>query len=210
MTSADLLRAADLASFLSWVVTYALIVRRGFLDGRSGVPLLALASGISWEILYGVVRPTPGFPFFVVPVWLAVDAAVVTQYLRFGLAGPDRLGFLVRCAAAAAGAFALQYTFARDFGDQDGAYLGFAVNVVMSLAFLDMLERRGDVRGQSMYIAVAKLAGSAIAVPHAYVLHSALRSLRVLMAIAVAADVTYAVLLHGKLRAQRIRPWARI
>jgi hypothetical protein len=73
-----------------------------------------------------------------------------------------------------------------------------------------MLERRRDVRGQSMYIAMSKLLGSAIAMPHAYALHESLRSLRAFMAVTFVCDVVYAVLLYRQCRAQGIRPWGRL
>jgi hypothetical protein len=204
---------ADLASGFLWAVTYVLVIRRGSLDRTSGMPLAALASALAWELIHAVVRPTPVLPRFVVPVWLAIDAGIVHQYLRYGSDERPRTAeawFYARFAAALAGAFALEYAVILDWGDRDGAYSGFAVNVIMSLAFIAMLERRRDVRGQSMYIALGKLAGSAIAIPHAYVLHGALWSLRAFMAATLIGDVGYAVLLHRRCRAQGIRPWARL
>jgi hypothetical protein len=212
----DLLGAADVASGVLWAVTYALVIRRGFLDKTYGVPLAALVSAIAWEIIFAVVRPTPVLPPFAAPAWLVLDSGILYQYLRYGPAEERRAvpaapaWFYARFAAAAAGAFLLEYSFILDWGDRDGAYSGFAVNVVMSLSFIAMLERRRDVRGQSMYIAVGKLLGSAIAIPHAYVLYGSLASLRAFMGVTFLCDVTYAVLLHRQCRAQRIRPWARL
>jgi hypothetical protein len=205
----------DLASGLLWAVTYVLIVRRGLLDRTCGVPLVALAAAMSWEILYGVVHPTPELPRFVVPVWLALDAGVVYLYLRHAPARgdpsePAPAWFYARFVAAIAGAFAVEAAVVRAFGDRDGAWSGFAVNVVMSLAFVAMLERRRDVRGQSMGIAIGKLAGSALAIPHAWALHGSMASLRAFMATTLLADVAYAARLHRRCRAEGIRPWERL
>ena len=212
----DPFRAADVASSVLWSTTYVLILRRGLLDKTCGVPLLALASAITWEFIFAVVRPTPRLPPFVVPVWLAIDSAILYQYLWYGAAERRRAGgaalatFYATFLAALSGAFGLEYAVIRDWGDGDGDYAGFAVNVVMSLSFLAMLDRRRDVRGQSMYIAMGKLSGSAIAIPHAYTLHGALWSLRAFMAVTFLGDVVYAALLARQCRAQRIRPWARL
>jgi hypothetical protein len=175
-----------------------------------------VAANVAWEILYTVVRRTPALPIFVVPVWLAIDAAILHQYLRYAPArrrraaeaAPARL--YVKVAAAVAVAFVLEYAAVVDWADRDGVCSGFAVNVVFSLACVAMVERRRDVRGQSMYIALAKLAGSAVMIPHAYVLHGALWSLRAFLGVTLLGDVTYAALLHRRLEAQGIRPWGRL
>jgi len=155
-------------------------------------------------------------PRFTVPVWLAVDACVLYQVLRHGPGEARRTGgaapawFFAQAAAALAIAFVLTYTIIVDVDDRDGAWSGFAVNVVMSLALLAMLERRRDVRGQSLYVALAKMAGSVIAMPHALALHGSLVSLRAFMAVTLAGDVAYAALLHRQCRAQGIDPWRRL
>lgn len=200
----DPFQATDVASGILWSATYLLILRRGFLDRTSGVPLLALAAAITWELIFAVVRPTPTLPPFVVPVWLAIDSCLLYQHLRHD--SPVRAVSL----AALAAAFALQYAVVVDLGDVDGVWSGFAVNVVMSLAFLAMLERRRSARGQSMYIAIGKMVGSAITIPHAYALHGSLWSLRAFMGVTLVGDVAYAVLLARQCRGERIRPWARL
>jgi hypothetical protein len=212
----DPLRAADIAFSIVWAGVYVLILRRGRLDRTSGVPLAAVAAALGWEITFGVVRPTLVIPRIVVPAWLALDAGVFYQYLRHaagehGARTPAaRAALYTGIGAVVGGAFGLQYTFARDWGDVDGSYSAYVVNVVMSLSIIAMLLRRRDVRGQSMYIALAKLVGSALGFPHAYVLHPALVSLRALMGVTFLSDVVYAVLLWKQCRAQQIRPWARV
>lgn len=209
MTSAPLLRASDLACFALWAATYLLILRRGFLDRASGMPLGALAPAIAWEAIFGVLRPTRDLPPFAVPAWFALDALLLVQFFRHGLARQrGRAGagwFVARTAAVLAGAFAIEYAATLDAHDADGVVSGFAVNVVMSLAFLAMLERREDLRGQSMGVALTKLGGTAATVPHALAMHGALRSLRTFMVLSLACDVAYAVLLHRAFRRTRER-----
>lgn len=208
--------ASDLASGLLWTLTYALIVRRGFLDRTCGMPLLGLSAAITWELYYGVVHPTAGLPPFVVPVWLAVDALILGQYAWYGAAArrdagmAAQVGFLVSLAAAVAGAFFLQRSLIIRCEDGDGVRSGFAVNVVMSLAFLGRLRTRRDVRGQSLHIALGKLLGSAVTIPHAHALHGSSGWLRVFMAVTLVGDVAYAALLGRRCRALGIRPWARL
>jgi hypothetical protein len=209
-------RVLDVAQGALWALTYVLILRRGFLDKTCGMPLTGLVLASTWEVIFGVLRPTPGLPAFVVLTWLAIDACIVYQYLRYGPVDLQREGrratawFYARFAAVWAGALWLEHAFVLDWGDADGAYLGFFVNALMSLSFITMLERRRDVRGQSMYIAMSKLLGSVVAIPQAYVLYGSLRSLRAFMVVMSACDVAYAVLLYRQCRAQGIRPWGRL
>jgi hypothetical protein len=201
------------ASGALWAIAYVLLFQRGQLDGRSGVPLPALASALAWETTYALVHPTPELPSFVAPLWLSADGLLLWQYLRLGAParpGRARAWFYAGTAAALAGALALALGASLAARDRDGVCSGFAVNVVMSISFVAMARRRRDVRGQSLYSAIAKLGGTASAIPHAAALHGALWSLWALMTTAVAADVAYVALLHARCRASGVPPWERL
>jgi hypothetical protein len=197
-----------------WCATYLLVLRRSALDQVSGMPLPALATAFAWETIYGVVRPTPGLPPLVVPAWLSIDTLLLVQYFRYGAAARRAsrraVAWFAGCTGAALlVALALEYGCIIDTHDRDGVVSGFAVNVVMSLAFLAMLARRPDLRGQSLSIALAKLVGTVATIPHALALHGALLSLRTFVVVTVVADVAYLVLLDRACRARGIRPWTR-
>src|SRR5215208_1235197 len=49
------------------------------------------------------------------------------------------------------------------FDVSDGAYSAFGQNLMMSILFLTMLYSRGTMRGQSVWIAVLKMGGTALA-----------------------------------------------
>jgi hypothetical protein len=210
---ASAMRAGDLLAAVLWCVTYLLVLRRSALDQVSGMPLPALASAFAWETIYAVVRPTVGLPRVVVPAWLSIDALLLVQYLRYGAAAcraRRAVAWFVACTGAAIlVALALEYACIVDTNDRDGVLSGFAVNVVMSLAFLAMLARRRDLGGQSVSIALAKLVGTAATIPHALALHGALFSLRAFAVVTVLSDVAYLVLLDRACRARGIRPWTR-
>jgi hypothetical protein len=204
------LRAGDVLAAVLWCATYLLVLRRSALDQVSGMPLPALAAAFAWETIFGVVRPTLGLPPVVVPAWLSIDALLLVQYVRYGAAvrraNARAVAWFAACTGAAlVVALALEYACILDTGDRDGVVSGFAVNVVMSLAFLAMLAQRPDLRGQSVSIALAKLAGTAATIPHALALHGALWSLRTFVVVTIASDVAYLVLLDRACRARGIR-----
>jgi hypothetical protein len=209
------LRAADVLGGALWCATYILILRRSRIDQAPGIPLAALAPAFAWETIFGVLRPTHALPPAVVPAWLFLDALLLGLYLRHGVAsqrarGGAAAGVVARTAASVLCAGALEWAYVIGAKDRDGATSGFAVNAVMSLAFVDMLHRRRDIRGQSMYVAVAKLAGSAATIPHAIILHGASPSLRVFIALSLLCDAAYAVFLHRACRAVGVHPWSRL
>jgi hypothetical protein len=69
---------------LFWDATYVLMTRRALATKSYGMPLVALAANVSWEIIYVCyVIETPletlGFAF-----WLILDTGIVYTTLRFG------------------------------------------------------------------------------------------------------------------------------
>jgi hypothetical protein len=155
-----------LASGLCWTATYLLIIQRGFADRTYGMPIVALAANLSWEFIFSVVRPDTGVQHIVDIVWLTLDLVIVYTAVRFG---PREFAYLPRPVfyAGFAGTLVLAYlgvdTVCREFDHGNGGYAAFGQNLMMSGLFLAMLASRGGLRGQSLPIAAAKFAGTALA-----------------------------------------------
>lgn len=75
---------------------------------------------------------------------------------------PRRVFYAVFFLALAA-AFGAVLSITVEFGDFDGAYSAFGQNLMMSVLFLSMLYSRRSLRGQSVSIALLKMAGTALA-----------------------------------------------
>lgn len=78
--------------FVLWSLTYILMTRRALATRSSGMPLLALATNVSWEVVYlfYVVESLPemiGFAF-----WLLLDVGLVYSALKFGHIEFERAG----------------------------------------------------------------------------------------------------------------------
>jgi hypothetical protein len=108
---------------------------------------------------------------------------------------------------------ALIYYVSIDTGDRLGMHAAWGANLMMSVMFLSMLERRKDLRGQSFCVALTKCLGTAsVAVGQLqYPIENFPRPLHAILAIAIfAADLTYVVLLYRRMRAldmQPLNPW---
>lgn len=150
---------------LAWLLAYVLVVRRGFLDRTYGMPLAALAANIGNELIFAVVHPAEGLLRWSNFLWAAVDVVIVCQVIRYVPRELPSLGARwsrLTVPLAIAVATVLQLSFIAEFDDYGGAYCIFGINVMMSLCFVQMALARGDRRGQSIPIAVAKLVGTAL------------------------------------------------
>lgn len=166
----SLIDAFGLASGIFWIFTYACVIRRGLLDRTYAMPFLALAMNITWEFLFTFVYPSVGgvLQESINAIWFAADIAILAIFLKYWRSDyPKTLPeayfwpmFVFTFAMVAPIMVATVSVFGRENGSVYTAYID---NLVMSVLFLSMLLRRGDRRGQSMWIAWGKLLGTVTA-----------------------------------------------
>jgi hypothetical protein len=206
---------------LLWMATYVLVIRRGLLERTYGVPMAAICANLSWEFIFAFVYPQIPPYRYVNMAWLALDLVIFYQLLRYWRSELPHLSSLVfyfLLAAGLATAFSLVILISVEFGDTyHGGYAAYGQNLMMSILFIAMLIQRDSVRGQSMYIALAKLFGTAITSLTMYLfVHTAPGPLAgsPLMSFfycaILAFDAIYAVMLYRKCKEQGIAPWSRI
>src|SRR5919206_1646864 len=149
-----------------WTLTYLLIIRQGFLDRTYGMPLAALCANLSWEFNFSFVYPHDLPQRAVNVAWLSFDLVILLQLLGQGprefAALPGRL-FYAMFALALATSFCAVLAVTLEFDDFDGVYSAFGQNLMMSILFIAMLYSRRSLRGQSVWIALSKIAGTALA-----------------------------------------------
>ena len=204
-----------IASGVCWTITYLLIIRRGIIDLTYGMPAAALMANLSWEAIYSFIYPHSMPQLAVDRVWLGFDLLILLQYLRFGptvpkirLAGSFYLQFLLGSAVT----FVIIMLLGHELKDTNGAYAAFGQNLMMSVLFIVMLSQRKSVAGQSIYIAVFKMLGTALASVAFYTQtktysHSPL--LQFLFVAIFAYDVVYIFMLARQLRLQHMKVLAR-
>jgi hypothetical protein len=164
--SAAVSTALAVGSGLCWTLAYLLIIRVGLRERTYGMPLVAFASNISWEFLYSFVRPSHGVQHVINIVWFLLDCAIGYTIARFGA---EEFPYLSRrvfhgCfVALLVLAFPAVDLVGVQFEGGDGVYSAFGMNLMMSALFLAMFAARPAGRGQSVGIATAKLAGTALA-----------------------------------------------
>jgi hypothetical protein len=206
----SLIDAFGLASGIFWIVTYGCVIRQGLLDRTYAMPFLALAMNITWEFLFTFVYPSVGgvMQEVINLIWFAADIAIVAIFLKYWRSDyPKHLPesyfwpmFVLTFAMVTPMMVATVSVFGRDDGS---VYTAFIDNLVMSALFLSLLVRRGDRRGQSMWIAWGKLLGTLTASIAQYLYDPGNVLWLVIYVEILILDVLYVILLS---RAPRYQP----
>lgn len=158
--------ALAVGSGLCWTLAYLLVIRIGLRERTYGMPLVAFAANISWEFIYSFVHPSNGVQHDINIVWFLLDCGIGYTVVRFG---PSEFPYLPRSVfygclvALLALAYPAVYLFGTQFDAGDGVFSAFAMNLMMSALFIAMFTARPAGHGQSVGIATAKLAGTALA-----------------------------------------------
>jgi hypothetical protein len=227
----DYILISNVLSGLAWAVAYFGIAYRGFRDRSFGMPLIPLALNLAWEFLHAVVFPqgTSGVELVVSYVWLVMDVIIATTFIRFGFRhyrdafGLTRTGFFSTTAFTFVAAFLIMGTglpffaqFREFFGNslvQSAYFIAYLQNLVMSAAFIVMLWLRRTSEGQSLWIAVSKMLGTAPTVGIVYltVYHPAdWYFMAAIIGVTFVLDVAYCVMIHRRLRQEGRNPLTRL
>ncbi|ARV57256.1 hypothetical protein BZZ01_00205 [Nostocales cyanobacterium HT-58-2] len=151
-----------------WLVTYIGIIWRGFKDRSLGMPLVALSANIAWEFLFAFIYiPERQLLHYATITWLFFDIPIVLQCFLYGAYDTHsqfmKKNFRLIFIAAIAICFVILFNLIPELKDTRGVYSGYGQNLMMSILFVDMILRRDDIRGQSLYIATTKLFGTLFA-----------------------------------------------
>lgn len=207
-------QAMSVASGGCWMVAYALIIRRGWLDRSYGMPLVAVCVNISWEFIFTFLIPHEVPQSYINAGWLVLDLFILGQLLVFWRSDFRRLDELVFypfVIAALLASLGLIYTMAAEF-DTCGAYSAFGQNFLMSILFMIMLFQRNSLVGQSVYIGLVKLAGSGLASLGAWMfvpLAQQSAVLRYLFVVILLFDLSYVAAICYVGRKQHVPVWRR-
>jgi hypothetical protein len=197
-----------------WGTCYLLIIRRSFKDSVYGMPLLPLCANLSYEFIFGILHPDqPPLNYFNI-TWFLIDLVIAFQYLRYGkkefttYLSPRWFApaFLLTLATA----FAAILTFTYDTGDWQGNYTAWADQLLISTSFIYLLVRRRSVAGQSLYIALSRMAGTLSIIPATYILAPGSKFLAFTYVAFLVFDSIYVTLLIRQYRHEGISLWRRL
>jgi hypothetical protein len=198
-----LLNGLKLLSGLLWTVAYLLMIKRGFQDQTFGMPMLALSANLAWEFIFAFIHPHNKPQRYINLTWLTFDLVIAYQFLRYGAASGIFLVSLIL-------SIWLILLITRRFNNPKGDYIAFGQNLLMSILFIPMLLERGNLAGQSLYIALFKLLGTAIPSVAVYLFYPPSSKIMPVLYIAIfIVDLVYVVLLYQMAFSLGINPWLR-
>lgn len=198
---------------LATFVYYVLGIRRGFLDKRPTIPVLAVVTNVCWELVFSFGYTLDGPLRVGVWLWLPLDLVLLYQALRYGrkdfagISAPLFAWMVVGWAVFSV----LFITFVtREFDDRDSTYTQVFVPLFMEAMFVVMLRQRRSTVGQTMYFASLKMLVD-VAGGIALIAMYPGRWLVTEMAVAEwAFDVIYFVALWRTFLAEGRRPWRKV
>ena len=209
--STEVIWAFQIGSGICWTIVYLLIIKRGFQDQTYGMPIAALGANISWEFIFSFIHPHPRPQVYINITWFLFDVIILYQIFRFGKKSindsyPDVFFYPAIFLAVLVG-FGLVFAISFEFDDWHGRYAAFGQNLMMSILFVTMFFKRKNLSGQSVYIALFKLVGTALpsVLFFSFVPDSIL--MNTLYCGILFFDVLYLILLHKKSIEMGINPW---
>ncbi len=196
-----LLIILQLGSGFFWSAAYILIIRQGFRDESSGMPMAAICANISWEFIFSFIYPHGGLQQIINIIWFALDVVIVVQYLKYGrkdfFKAVSREFFYTIFLLTTVMCFSVIIATVPEFKDFDGKYAAFSQNLMMSILFVLLLIKRRNTKGQSVNIAVFKMIGSLLPAIAFWVNYRSIL-IAVLSVFILFFDLIYAVLLNNR------------
>lgn len=149
---------------VSWIVLYILVIRRGFIDKSFGIPFVALALNMSWDIVGATVALGPPQQSVADMFYYALQLVILYQVVAYGWKDfQEQMGkneFVFWVGFTQVIAVPLMIISMIELRDPVGVEMGFVDTFINAALFIAMFYRRADLAGQSIYIGLLKLIGT--------------------------------------------------
>ena len=158
-----------LVSGICWCIVYEECIRLSVTHKTYAMPFWAIAMNITWEGIYAIsdLKVSIGIQPIVNLLWFLLDIVILYFYLKYGKKelGADKKAwaFYIWSILGIIAMFAVQISFIAEFGLEShlsAQYSAFIQNLIMSIAFINMLHKRKSSDGQSILLAAAKWIGT--------------------------------------------------
>jgi hypothetical protein len=149
-----------------WTLAYIFIIIRSFRDKTYGMPFWALSFNICWEFIFSTLLSDHGQPTQLLfnRIWVILDVFILFAYFKYGIREwPKKLSvifFYPYSIMVLVISFGFIYFLSRELHDTSGRYIAYIQNLMMSMLFINMLNNRQGLAGQSLGIALLKMIGT--------------------------------------------------
>jgi hypothetical protein len=208
MNDPQLMFFLKVTSGIFWSLVYVCILIRGYRDKTYGMPMIALCANISWEFIFSFVFPHAIPQIYVNIVWFSLDFLILVQFIKYGKNEYQTM-FRSGLLATLIISFLIVLSITIEFKDWFGKYAAFSQNLLMSIMFIIMLKKRDNIQGQSLYIAIFKMAGTLCASILFAIYYPSLLIIMI-SALTFGFDCIYTIMLYQKFNDLGVNPWTRI
>lgn len=154
-------------SGIAWMIVYEECIRIGLKQKTYCMPLFALGLNLAWESIhsiYGFVCGDFGAQTIVNALWCLLDVVILYTYFKYGkeeFGEHSHTEFYLWGLLVIVTSYLTQWGFVLEFGRiRAMQYSAYIQNLIMSVMFLAMLDKRKSSKGQSILLAVAKWVGT--------------------------------------------------
>lgn len=201
----------EIIGAIFWVITYILIIKKGFHDKTYGIPMVSLCANNSWEFIFSFIFPHSGIQLWVNISWFLLDVILLYQFLKYGKSDFSRFlnekwfypVFFITLTTCFFTILFITY----EFQNWNGMYTSFTLSCMMSILFVFMLIIRNNSRGQSIYIALFKMLGTLAYDVMFFDFYPTLFLFNFLYVTIFIFDLMYFVMLYKTNIDEKINPW---
>lgn len=201
---------------LLWFFTYALVLRRGYIDKVPGVPLFALTLNLAWDVSGAFIVQSPLIQHYIDIGFVVVNGAITLQWFRYWRNDFPNLSafeFYFFWGLAQVISFFVILLGNIELDDVLLYKMGFIDNFINSALFIAMLYQRSALQGQSIYIGISKMLATGSMSLAMYLrpfpgLEDSVIVVPLYIGI-VLLDLIYIVAYYAKARRLGIDPWRR-
>lgn len=209
MNDPQLMIYLKVLSGIFWSLVYILIIKRGIQDKTYGMPMIALCANIAWEFTFSFVFPHALPQLYINIVWFSLDFLILLQFIKYGRAEcNNKHMFYPIFFISLIMSFLIIISITIELNDWFGKYSAFSQNLLMSILFISLLDKRDNISGQSIYIGVYKMIGTLFASILFAIYYPSLLII-VISALTFIFDGVYIILLYKKFNDMGINPWTR-
>lgn len=156
-----------LLSGIAWMIVYEECIRIGIKYKTYCMPLFALGLNLAWESIhsiYGFISADYSAQTIVNAAWCLLDIVILYTYFKYGkeeFGKHSKTEFYAWGILVVVTSYLVQWGFVLEFGRiRAMQYSAYIQNLIMSVMFIAMLEKRQSSKGQSMLLAAAKWIGT--------------------------------------------------
>lgn len=184
---------------LCWSIVYILIIKQGYRDKTTGMPMAALCANISWEFIFSFIYPHGGLQEIIDIIWFTLDVIIMFQFIKFGRKEFEKtlpsVLFYPAFFITMVFSFSIILATIPELNDVQGRYAAFSQNLMMSVLFISLIVKRGNTKGQSIYIAIFKMIGSFLPAIALYIYFKS-ELITILSSATLFFDIVYIVLVY--------------